>query len=392
MKHLAHDIRSIAILTSIASSLSNFRGPLIREFVTRGITVYAMAPDHDAETRSAMEALGAIPVDISLDRTGMHPIRDFRDMLKLASTFRRLKPDAVFGYFIKPVTYGTLAARIAGIRHRFAMVAGLGYIFTSGSDPDTRKRKALRMIASSLYWMAFRFCRVVFVQNDDDRRFFIDQGIAPAARIELLAGSGVDFERLAPMPAVTKPITFLLMARLLREKGIGEFVEAARFLKPIYPDARFVLLGGWDPNPGGFTLNEVKAWADEGVIEWLGHQSDVRPIIAASSVFVLPSYREGKPRSTQEAMAMARPVVTTDAPGCRDTVVEGKNGFLIPVRDARALAAGMQRFLDHPDLIEPMGLASRALAEERFDVRVINAHMLRAMAIDRTTSLKTDSA
>ena len=142
-----------------------------------------------------------------------------------------------------------------------------------------------------------------------------------------------------------------------------------------------MLLGGWDPNPGGFTLEEVRAWVDEGLIEWPGHQSDVRPIIAQSSVFVLPSYREGKPRSTQEAMAMARPIVTTDAPGCRDTVVEGYNGFLVPARDPVPLAQAMKRFLDQPELIEPMGAASRQLAEERFDVRRINAHMLRAMGI-----------
>lgn len=376
-------IRSIAMLTSGAATLANFRGPLIHTFVTRGIKVYALAPDHDETTRAAMVALGAEPVDVSLDRTGMHPFRDIRDMLALVGVFRRLRPDAVFGYFIKPVTYGTIAARLAGVRHRFAMVAGLGYIFTPNAGPDTPKRRVLRAIASALYWAAFRFCRVVFVQNEDDRRFFIQRGIAPEGKIELLAGSGVDFDRLSPAPPVTSPVTFLLMARLLREKGIAEFVEAGRILKRDHPDARFVLLGGWDPNPGGFTLEEVQAWADEGLIDWLGHQSDVRPIIAASSVFVLPSYREGKPRSTQEAMAIARPVVTTDAPGCRDTVIEGVNGYMVPVRDAPALASAMKRFLDRPDLIAPMGEASRKLAEERFDVRRINAHMLRAMGLEQ---------
>lgn len=375
-------IRSIAILTSGAPTLANFRGPLIQECVSRGIIVHALAPDHDEETRAAMVALGAVPVDVSLDRTGMRPLRDLRDMIGLVRTLRQIRPDAMFGYFIKPVTYGTVAAWLAGIHLRFAMVAGLGYIFTPGSGRDTLKRKFLRLIASALYWTAFRLCRVVFVQNEDDLRFFIDEKIAPPGRIELLAGSGVDFTRLKPTPAVTAPVSFLLMARLLREKGIAEFVGAARLLRASYPNARFMLLGGLDPNPGGFTRSEVQTWVDEGLVEWLGHQSDVRPIIAHSSVFVLPSYREGKPRSTQEAMAMARPVVTTDAPGCRDTVVEGVNGFLVPVRDTNALASAMQRFLDEPELIAPMGAASRKLAEERFDVRRINAHMLRAMGID----------
>lgn len=375
-------IRSIAMLTSGAATLANFRGPLIQAFVTHGIKVYALAPDHDETTRAAMIALGAEPVDVPLDRTGMHPLRDISDMLALIGIFRRLRPDAVFGYFIKPVTYGTIAARLAGVRHRFAMVAGLGYIFTPNTGPDTPKRRVLRTIASALYWIAFRLCHIVFVQNEDDRHFFIQRGIASEGKVEVLAGSGVDLNRLSPAPPVTSPVTFLLMARLLREKGIAEFVEAGRILKRDHPDARFVLLGGWDPNPGGFTTQEVQTWADEGLVDWLGHQSDVRPIIAASSVFVLPSYREGKPRSTQEAMAIARPIITTDAPGCRDTVVEGVNGYLVPIRDAHALAAAMKRFLDRPDLIAPMGKASRTLAEERFDVRRINAHILRAMRIE----------
>ena len=380
-------IRSIVILTSGAATLANFRGPLIRDFVSQGIVVHALAPDHNDETRAAMIALGAVPVDVSLDRTGMRPMRDLTDMVRLARTFRQLGPDAVFGYFVKPVTFGMIAATLAGVRHRFAMVEGLGYIFTPGSERDTFKRRMLRAVASMLYWSAFKLCHVAFVLNEDDRRFFIESGIAPPGRIELLAGAGVDFDRLFPAPAVTAPVSFLLMARLLREKGIGEFVEAARRLRGAYPNARFILLGGWDKNPGGFTLEEVRAWTDEGLVEWLGHQSDVRPVIAQSSVFVLPSYREGKPRSTQEAMAMARPVITTDAPGCRDTVVEGVNGFMVAPRDAVALADAMKRFLDQPSLIAPMGAASRILAEERFDVRRINAHMFRAMGIARQADL-----
>lgn len=380
-KPLPRTIRSIAILTSFAGTLANFRGPLIREFVSRGITVHALAPDHDDDTRAAMLALGAVPVDVSLDRTGVRPLHDLKDMIGLVLTFLRLGPDAVFGYFIKPVTYGTIAAALAGVRHRFAMVAGLGYIFTPGSGSDTLKRRILRYIALSLYWIAFRLCAVIFVQNDDDRRFFTDKGIAPPGRAELLAGSGVDFDLLAPASPVTEPMTFLLMARLLREKGIGEYVEAAHMVRADYPDARFLLLGGLDSNPGGFSLAEVQAWVDQGSVEWLGHKKDVRPIIAGSSVFVLPSYREGKPRSTQEAMAMARPIITTDVPGCRDTVIDGVNGFLVPVRNAMALADAMKRFLDRPDLVAPMGAASRQLAENRFDVRQVNAHMLRAMGI-----------
>jgi glycosyltransferase involved in cell wall biosynthesis len=172
-----------------------------------------------------------------------------------------------------------------------------------------------------------------------------------------------------------------MAARLLREKGIVEYARAAMIIKEKHPDTRFILLGGLDTNPGGLSRDEVEQWAEKGTPEWPGQVSDVCRWLAQTSVYVLPSYREGVPRSTQEAMAMARPVITTDAPGCRETVIDGKNGFLVPVRDADALAAAMERFIMQPDLIEMMGQVSRKIAEERFDVRKINQVILREMDI-----------
>jgi glycosyltransferase involved in cell wall biosynthesis len=180
------------------------------------------------------------------------------------------------------------------------------------------------------------------------------------------------------------PITFLLMARLLREKGIGEYAAAARAVRRDHPDTRFVLLGGLDPNPHGLRAEEVQAWVDEGLLEWPGHVDDVSGVLADSSVYVLPSYyREGVPRSTQEALAAGRPVITTDSVGCRETVIDGRNGFLIPVRDVEALAGAMRRFIERPALLASMGRESHLLAEERFDVRRINAVMLGHMGIER---------
>lgn len=375
------DIRSMAVISSIAYSIANFRGPLIRELVARGVRVYALAPDYDATTRTAVTALGAEPVDIFLERTGMRPLRDGVDMLRLARLLRRLKPDATFAYFIKPVIYGSLAARLAGIPHRFALVAGLGYVFTPDGRSDTMKRRVLRLIVSSLYQWAFMGCHRVFFQNDEDVAHFVDQNLLPPEKALRVNGSGIDLERLSPAPAVTAPITFLLMARLLREKGIGEFAAAARLIKGRHPNVRFILLGDFDPNPGGFSRAQIELWVREGVLEWPGQVTDVRPWIAQASVYVLPSYREGLPRSTQEAMAMGRPVITTDSIGCRETVEEGVNGFMVPVRDPKALAAAMQRFIDQPDLIATMGRESRRLTETRFDVHKINAVMLSAMGV-----------
>lgn len=369
-------VRKVALITSMADTLANFRGPLIAEMAQAGIEVLALAPDHDERTRAAVRGFGGEPVDISMDRTGMRPFRDTMDMIQLALQLRRLNLDATLSYFIKPVIFGSLAAWMAGVRFRFAMVAGLGYVFTSSASPEGVKRRSLKWMASSLYWLGFRVCKKVFFQNPDDVQEFVDSGLLPKSKAVLINGSGVDLERLGQVtPPTGKPV-FLLMARLLREKGIYEYVEAARFVKRTEPDVRFILLGKTDSNPGGLTENIVRGWVNEAIIEWPGHVDNVQPWIEQSSIYVLPSWREGKPRSTQEAMAIGRAVITTDTPGCRDTVDPGVNGFLVPVRDPEALAAAMMHFILEPQLIITMGAASRRIAEERFDVKKINRHIL----------------
>lgn len=374
--------RTAAIMTNGAYSLSNFRGPLIKAMVDAGVKVYALAPDFDDYTREAVVRLGAIPIDISMERTGLSPMRDLSDTIGFYRTLRQLKPDMLFSYFIKPVIYGSIAARLAGVPRRYALVAGLGYIFGSDDRNKTAKRRILRFIASSLYGIAFRACQAVFFQNQDDVREFVDAGILPAAKARLLEGTGIDLDVLAEVPPPTSPVTFLLMGRLLREKGIVEFAGAAKIVKQSHPDARFLLLGGLDPNPGGLSQAEVERMVVESGMEWLGHVNDVKSYIASSSVYVLPSYyREGKPRSTQEAMAVGRAVITTDSPGCRDTVISGVNGFIIPVRAPDALAAAMCRFIEDPELIVTMGRASRRLAEERYDVHKINRQIMQEFSI-----------
>ena len=349
----------------------------------RGINVLALAPDYDEATRTAVRELKAEPVDFSLSRTGMNPLRDAADMLRLALLLRRLKPDIVLGYAIKPVIYGTLAAWLAGVPQRFAMIEGLGYVFIPPEGSEPLKRRALRGAVRILYAMALRSASLVFFLNKDDIDEFSKSRIIPLAKTFLLGGIGVDLDEWRPAPIVTEPVTFLLAARLLREKGIMVYAEAARLVKQRHQDARFFLIGSLDTNPGALSRKEVEAWVTKGILEWPGRVPDVRLWMAKASVFVLPSYyREGVPRSTQEAMAMARPVITTDAPGCRETVVDGKNGFLVPARDAKALAEAMERFILQPELIERMGEASRKMAEERFDVHKVNRLILEKMGID----------
>lgn len=367
---------SCAIVSSQAFSMFNFRGPLIRDLVASGVQVHALAPDYDDELRQQISSLGANPVDFQLTRTGMNPVHDVLDTLRLTALLRRLRPDVTLGYFIKPVIFGTLAAWLAGVPRRVAMIEGLGYVFSSSGSRQTWGRKLLRTLVSLLYRFSLARAQKVIFLNKDDLAEFVEAGFVHEAKALNLGGIGVDLSDWPLAPPVTQPVTFLLAARLLREKGIVEYAEAARLVKARHPEVRFVLLGGLDPNPGGLGQPEVQAWVREGLLEWPGHVA-VKPWLAQASVYVLPSYyREGLPRSTQEAMSMGRPVITTDAPGCRETVDEGVNGFLVPVRDVPALVCAMLRFVETPALIETMGRESRRLAEARFDVRNINARLL----------------
>jgi glycosyltransferase involved in cell wall biosynthesis len=371
----------LAIITSQAFSLPNFRGPLIRDMIARGWDVYALAPDYDDEMRAATRRWGAEPVDCPVARTGLNPISDLSYMLHLRRRLRRLQVEAVLCYFVKPVIFGIIVAWLIGVPKRFALIPGLGYAFTEAdAGGPTLKRRLLRQVLSRLYRSALARADIVFFQNDNDRDEFVRMGLVERENTRNTYGTGLDLRAWDPAPPIISPVTFTLAARLLRDKGIYEYVEAARRVRRLHPHTRFVLLGGLDGNPAAISEKQVRDWAREGVIEWFGHVP-VEPWLRQTSVFVLPSYREGLPRSTQEAMAMARPVITTSAVGCRETVVEGENGFLVPPRDVEALAAAMLRFVEDPSLIGPMGAASRRLVERRFDVRRVNKLMLEAMGL-----------
>lgn len=373
--------RSCAIVSSQAFSMVNFRGPLIRELAAAGVKVHALAPDYDDELRQKVLELGASPVDFSLTRTGMNPLSDGLNTLRLTALLRRLRPDVSLGYFIKPVIFGTLAAWLAGVPRRVAMIEGLGYVFSSSVSNQAWKRKLLRTLVSSLYRFSLARAQKVIFLNKDDLAEFVEANLLDKEKGINLGGIGVDLVDWPMAPFITQPVTFLLAARLLREKGIVEYAEAARQVKAQYPDVRFILLGGLDPNPGGLLQSEVESWVKEGLLEWPGHVV-VKPWLTQASVYVLPSYyREGVPRSTQEAMATGRAVITSDAPGCRETVDEGVNGFLVPVRDVPALANAMLRFVENRTLIGTMGRESRRLAEARFNVHTINARLLKILGV-----------
>lgn len=369
----------IAVISNQAGSMLNFRGPLLAELGRQGHEVLAFAPDFDKETRSALAALGAQPVDFSMSRSGMNPLREMAVIFELRSLLRRHRPDICFTFFLKPVIYGTIAAWSTGVKRRFGLIEGLGFAFTAAPEIDIRRWIVQRFLTLMARLAMARLNRVIFL-NSDDRQEFIDRKLVIPEQTALLGAIGLDLEEWSVEPLSEEPVTFILVARLLRDKGIREYVEAARMLRAGHPEARFLLVGGLDENPAAIARAEVDAWVAEGLIEWPGHVP-VRRWLAQASVFVLPSYREGVPRSTQEAMALGRPVITTDVPGCRETVIEGRNGLLVPPRDHVALARAMRHFIEHPQDIARMGAESRKFAEQRFDVYVQNRKLLTFMEL-----------
>ncbi|MCX5576723.1 glycosyltransferase family 4 protein [Kaistia terrae] len=367
-------IRRVAILASSPQSLITFRGNLISALSTRGLDVIATAPLMDNKVIDGLSFLGARAIGLNLSRTGFNPFADLQALMQYRQMFLDNEVDVVIPYTIKPVIWGTLAARRTGVIRVVPMITGLGYPFSNGYEP---RRLIARFFACVLYRLAFSRANVVLFQNPDDmalfRKWRILPGKMPAAVIN---GSGVDLVEFSPVPMPIRP-GFLMIARLLRDKGVHELAAAAKLLKAQYPDIAVRLVGSLDESPNGIRQSELEDITGCGV-EYLGRLDDVRPAIAENSVYVLPSYyREGTPRSTLEAMAMGRAVVTTDAPGCRETVVEGVNGFLVPPRDAVALAAAMEKFIRDPGLAARMGSESRRIAEEKYDVNLVNAEIMR---------------
>lgn len=367
---------SIAIITSIAYSLVNFRGPFIRDLVARRMCVYAFAPDHDEYSREQLRALGAIPVDYTFSRAGMNPIADTVNTVRLARTLSRLKPDIVYSYFIKPAIYGSFAALLAGVPRRYALVAGLGHAFSNQAGGRRLKRRILRQSAKLLLACGFRACHGVIFQNKEDRAEFTETNMLRPEKTLRTNGTGVDLSSLQPLHWPEAPTTFLLAARLVKSKGIDDFAKAAKRVKERSPQTNFILLGNVDANPESMKLEEVRELVADAGLEWPGHVTNITPYMARAHVFVLPSYyREGVPRSIQEAMAYGRAIITTDNIGCRETVIDGANGFIVPIRDIEALSAAMLKFVKDPELAKRQGERSRKMAEERFDVNHINGQI-----------------
>ena len=358
----------VAVAANSAWNILTLRQGLIRGLAAAGYEPVLIAPT-DASAADRMSALGAEQVAIGLDRSGLNPVADLGLLLAYRRTLKRLSPAAFLGFTIKPNIYGCIAAQALGIP-AIPNVSGLGTAFLRGGS--------LKYLVTAMYRFAFSRCPVVFFQNPDDLQLFVQRRIIRRPQARLVPGSGIDLAYYAPVVLAAGPPRFLLIARLLRDKGVCEYVKAARMLRPEFPDARFQFLGPLDEgNRSAVRQDELDSWVAEGVIDYLGSAEDVRPHIAAATVVVLPSYREGLPRSLLEGAAMARPLVATDVPGCREVVCPGVNGLLCDARSANSLAEAMRKLIRmQPEERSQMGVASRRLVEERFgEDRVVQAYV-----------------
>ena len=374
----------IALVINTAWNIFNFRMSLVRALLAEGHEVLAIAPPDDYSAR--LETAGCRFIPLPMANKGTRPDQDFGLMRRLTKIYRRERPDVVLHYTIKPNIYGTLAARQAGIPC-INNVSGLGTVFIV--------RNLISRIALALYRLAFRYPAMVFFQNPDDRDLFLQHRLLKPEICGLLPGSGVDTTRFQPAAQWHRnaPFTFLMIGRVLYEKGIVEYFEAARALRAQHhagtgPAVRCLLLGGLDEQGGiGVPRATFETWLREadGAVEWLGTSDDVAAVIETADCVVLPSYREGTPKTLLEAAAMGKPLVTTDVPGCREVVTDGLNGFLCAARDGTALGTAMARTAALPDAdLRRLGAASRALAVTRFDQQIVIDLYLAAIA--RATS------
>lgn len=358
------------------------RGPLLQRMVALGHQVHAVAPFHVPDVSPTLESMGVEPSQYPLSRRGLNPFADIGSLLHLKQVLQRIRPDVVLSYSFKPVVYGSMAARMAWVgdtKRVYSLVAGLGYAFTRESG---LKRRLLFNIAKGMYKAGMKSCDGVMFQNPDDLTFFEKLGVMPSGvQRTVVNGAGVDLEHFAVTPLPTKPV-FLCVSRLLKSKGIALFVEAARRLKQKYPEAVFRLAGSLESGGDAIRPGELATWKKQGAVEFLNGATDVRSQIGGASVFVLPSYyREGTPRTVLEAMSMGRAIITSDAPGCRETVEPGKNGFLTGLKDVDAVTEAMERFILQPELAVEMGAASRELAVAKFNVDTVNDAILSFMGI-----------
>nr|WP_279052439.1 glycosyltransferase family 4 protein [Acinetobacter tandoii] len=375
---------TIVFIGTIASSIYDFRADLIRSLLKQGHQIYAFTSQYNAEDINKIEQLGAIPVTYTLNRGGLNPLADIVATYQLFKKIKHINPDVVFSYFSKPVIFGTLAAKLAKVPCVIGMLEGLGYTFTEQPEGLSHKTKFIRYIQVFLYKIALPMLDQLIFLNPDDPKDLLEKYSIKVKKVVILGGIGLNLQEYPyqPVDDISLPIKFLFIGRLLKEKGIHEFVQAAKLVKKQYPKTQFTILGQIDTfNIGALQQSELDDLIASNVVHYLGWVNNVKDWITNSHVFVLPSYREGVPRSTQEAMAIGRAIITTDVPGCRETVIQNRNGFIIPRWDSKALAENMIYFIENPKQIRFMGDESHKIALDKFDVEQVNQRLQNILGV-----------
>lgn len=377
----ANIVKTICLVGNFSSTMINFRKELIIELVANGHRVYCLVADFDQQGIAKIESWGAKPIRHALDAKGLNPIKDLKATFDLARIFRQINPDVVMSFFVKPVIFGSVAAKLAGISRIVGMIEGLGNSFTNLPNGISRKAIVIQKIQIWLYRLSLPLLDAIVFLNPDDKRELLEKQKIKVKFSCVIGGIGVDLNTFKHTPVTNSDKqVFLFVGRLLREKGIFEFLEAAKIVKQSHANAEFIVVGGFDDkNPFAPKSDDLKEYFKSDIVRYVGEVINITDWLKGCSVFVLPSYREGVPRSTQEAMAIGRAVITTDVPGCRETVQDGVNGFLVPPFSAEALAEKMIFLIKNPNLVRSMGEISRRMAEQKFDIDIVNEKLCTLM-------------
>ncbi|OTG85172.1 glycosyltransferase family 4 protein [Acinetobacter sp. ANC 4648] len=381
--------KKIVLIGNTSASLLGFRSELIKKLISENYKVYTFVCEYTESELDKIKELGAQPIIYKMNRGGLNPLADLKTVFELKTKIFEIKPDIVFSYFTKPVVYGSLAAKMNKVPKIVGMIEGLGSPFTIHKNGQSLKIKLIKAVQIVLYRIVFPFIdKIIFLNNDDPNDLIMANKINHKLNaVEVLGPIGLNLKEYEYKNWDDKQaISFIFIARLLAEKGIFEYIEAAKIVKVKYPQVIFKIIGGLDTeNPYGLTQQQLDQVINSGIIEYPGFVTDVAKRIQNSAVFVLPSYyREGIPRSTQEAMAIGRPVITTDVPGCRETVRDGINGFLVPKWNVQVLADKMCYFIEHPEMINIMGLESYKIATEHFDANKANKKLFEIMGLNES--------
>lgn len=358
----------IGFLTGHAPSVYMFRLDCMKYLQANGFEVAVLAPEPPEEWEQAFEQHGISYTQIALSKNSTNPFSDISAYFDIKKKLKAIQPDIVFCDHAKMIIYGLLAAKRLKIKNRLVMMGGVGSVLRD--PPEGLKRKLVKLLLTIEYRVSLPLADRIFFQNEDDFQLFESYHMAKRSQAVMVPGSGINLERFpyTPMP---DNHDFLFVGRLIGDKGLMEYMQAGRLLRKSVPDAKLHVIGYFDANQTMLSISDLQPYIDDGTVVFHGKQDNVLPYLQQSFAFVLPSYHEGTPRSVLEALSVGRPVITTDAPGCRETVINDKNGFLVPVKDAQALADAMLQLCRHPKLTQEMAKASRAYAESKFDVNIV---------------------